>query len=436
MKSNGLWTKIVRILSTKLVQNTAIYTGAEVINKAIPFLLLPIVTRYLKPSDYGVVATFTACVGILAVFVGLGTHGAVTVSFFKLHSSEMSKYIANVLLILLISGLGTLAVLMTFRHAIAERFSITGLLLLMGVVLAASQFITSINLILWQVEQQSLFYVLYQILQTALNATLTLLLVVKFRMGWFGQITATTVAVVSFALLSLGFIWRRGYLRFEFSRSYAKDALDFSIPLLPHELSTWLRVGVDRFLLASLVGMAATGVYAVGYQVGFVIGVLSASVNRAWMPFIFSRLNGIDLAGKVKLVKAIYAYCLGILSLSVVLGLVSPWLAEILFGKAYGSASRFVIWIAVGYAFDGMYLMVVTQIYYMKRTKYLGAIMFAGGLLHVTLSYFLIKSNGAIGAAQATCVSFLVSLVMVWTLSACVYPLPWLFWRQQPATGA
>lgn len=436
MKSSGLWTKIVRILSTELVRNTAIYTSAEVLNKAIPFLLLPILTRYLTPSDYGVVATFTAFVSILAVFVGLGAHGAVTVNFFKLEAVELQKYIAGVLLILLISGAATLVLLMLVKGLIVTRLSITTLWIVVGVLLAACQFITSINLVLWQVEERSAYYVTYQIAQTAFTLILTLILVVQYRLGWFGQLTGITLATVVFAIMSFGFIWKRGYLRFEFSRPYIKDALDFSVPLIPHSLSTWLNTGVDRFLLASMVGMAATGVYAVGYQVGFVIGVLAASVNRAWMPFLFNKLKGIDQAGKIKLVKAIYLYCGGLLALSIGLGVSSPWLAGLFLGKDYSSASRLVIWIAVGYAFDGMYYMVVNQIFFMKRTKFLAAITFMGGILHVLLSYVLIRSNGIVGAGWSTAISFLVSLIMVWFLSAKVFPLPWLFWRQQAVTSA
>jgi O-antigen/teichoic acid export membrane protein len=302
-----------------------------------------------------------------------------------------------------------------------------------GVLLAFCQFITIINLILWQVEGRSTSYVAYQIAQTALSFILTLILVVQFRLGWFGQLAGITLATMLFAIMSFGFIWKRGYLRFEFSRPYIKDALDFSVPLIPHSLSTWFHTGVDRFLLASMVGMAATGLYAVGYQVGFVIGVLAASVNRAWMPFLFNKLNGIDHAGKIKLVKAIYVYCAGILALSIGLGVSSPWLVGLFLGKDYSSASRLVIWIAVGYAFDGMYYMVVNQIFFMKRTKFLAAITFIGGVLHVVLSYILIRSNGVVGAGWSTAISFLVSLIMVWFLSAKVYPLPWLFWRQQQA---
>ena len=41
------------------------------------------------------------------------------------------------------------------------------------------------------------------------------------------------------------------------------------------------------------------------------------------------------------------------------------------------------------------------------------------------LNYFLIKANGVIGAAQATTITFFVSFVLTWILSAKVYKMPW-----------
>jgi O-antigen/teichoic acid export membrane protein len=435
VNSNTLWASIVSLTKTRLVQNAAIYTGAEVLNKAIPFVLLPVLTRYLTPADYGVVATFTAFVSILAVFVGLGAHGAVTVNFFRLHKQEISKYIANVLLILLISGGATLFLLFLLRDLIVTKLSITSTWIFVGLLLAAGQFITSINLILWQLEERATAYAVYQVAQTTLNVIVTLILVVGFRLGWFGRLTGTAVATVLFAIMSLGFISWRGYVRFEFNRSYIKDALDFSVPLIPHDLSGWFRTGVDRFLLASILGMSATGLYAVGYQVGLVIGVIAAAVNLAWRAFLFRKLIHIGRAGKIKLVKTIYLYCAVILFLSVSLGVLSPLLVKRFLGTEFNSSSGFVTWISLGYAFDGMYYMVVNQIFFMKKTKWLAAMTFSSGLIHVILSYVLIKLNGSIGAAQATTFSFLVSLIMVWALSARVYPLPWLFWRQEQAVA-
>jgi O-antigen/teichoic acid export membrane protein len=46
--------------------------------------MLPILTRYLTPEDYGIISVFTVLVSILAVFTGLSIHGAINVNFFKI----------------------------------------------------------------------------------------------------------------------------------------------------------------------------------------------------------------------------------------------------------------------------------------------------------------------------------------------------------------
>ena len=82
-------------------KNTFFYVFFEVINKAMPFLLVPILTHYFTPKDMGLVAEFTATVGILTILIGLNVHGAISVSFIKLNKNELSIYNYNVILILL-----------------------------------------------------------------------------------------------------------------------------------------------------------------------------------------------------------------------------------------------------------------------------------------------------------------------------------------------
>ncbi len=57
------------IISSTLLKNTAIYTLTTIINSAIPFLLIPILTRYLNPSDYGIISVYTVIVAIVSPFI-------------------------------------------------------------------------------------------------------------------------------------------------------------------------------------------------------------------------------------------------------------------------------------------------------------------------------------------------------------------------------
>ena len=69
----GFLAQFRSLVARKLVRNTFVFSSAEVANKAIPFLLLPVITRYMGPADYGKVAIFIALMNALAVFVGLNS---------------------------------------------------------------------------------------------------------------------------------------------------------------------------------------------------------------------------------------------------------------------------------------------------------------------------------------------------------------------------
>ena len=75
-----------------LFSGAAIYLVTSLMNAAIPFMLLPILTRYLEPEEYGQIAMFQVLVNALAAVVGLNTVGAanrrfVTSHFFNLVSA-------------------------------------------------------------------------------------------------------------------------------------------------------------------------------------------------------------------------------------------------------------------------------------------------------------------------------------------------------------
>ena len=44
--------------STGLLRNSTIYLTSNILNALVPFLLLPVLTRYLTPDEYGQIAMF------------------------------------------------------------------------------------------------------------------------------------------------------------------------------------------------------------------------------------------------------------------------------------------------------------------------------------------------------------------------------------------
>ena len=413
------------IFKHKLFKNTLIYTFLSVINKAIPFFLLPIMTRYLTPTDYGIVATYSVILSAIAVFVGLNMHGAVNVNFFKLNKEELREYIGNVIIILFTSFILVFIITYFFKTPISIFIKIPKNWIPIMVIVALFTSISTVNIGLWQVEQKPLPYSLFQISRTILSISLSLIFIVLVGWGWQGRLCGVIITSVVFGLISIFIIYKRKYINITFNNNYIKDALFFGIPLIPASLGGWIITGIDRIFINSMVGVAATGIYTVGYQVGMIIGLLAESFNLAWSPFLFEKLKENNYSTKVKIVKFTYLYYICIIILALCLSFIAPYFLKIFVGKNFHSAYKYVLWIALGYAFNGMRYMIVNYIYYVKKTYISAWVPFFCAGINMILNYILIKANGAIGAAQATTITFFIYFIAQWIISARVYKMPW-----------
>ena len=92
-----------KIFKSNLFKSAGIYTIFNLIDKCIPFLLLPLITRYLLPEEYGVYVLYQALVGFLFPFVSLNTDSATLINYFKLKKTEFNVYLVNGVTIFLIN---------------------------------------------------------------------------------------------------------------------------------------------------------------------------------------------------------------------------------------------------------------------------------------------------------------------------------------------
>lgn len=415
-----------KITTNSLFQDTGIYTLTSIINAAIPFFLLPILTRYLTPEDYGRVSMFALLVSVVSPFVGLSVTGAIARQYYKREDTNIWEYVFNCILLLILNTVVVAIIFIIFAEPISRITSFPERSLWMVVVFAFSQFIIDIFLVLWQVQKKALFYGVFNNLKTLMNLALSILLVVVLGLGWQGRIYGQLGAVSMFAMIAIILLFKKKWIEISFNKQYIKHVLMFGVPLIPHALSGTILSMTDRFFITNMVGLAATGIYTVGYQIGTVIDILASSFNNAYVPWLYERLNRDEYDTKIKIVKFTYIYFFGITFLALVMGSVAPIFLNMFLGKTFNESSIYVIWVALGYAFNGMYLMVVNYIFYVQKNKLLAMVTFATAIINAVLNFFFIKAFGAIGAAQATTVVFGIKFVLVWILSAKVYKMPWI----------
>lgn len=422
---------IKKVLQHPLLKKSFIYTVADAINKAMPFLILPFLTYYLTPADYGIVSNYTIFISVLVVFVGLNLNGALSANFFKMDKQQVASYTFNLMGVTLISAVVISFGLLAGLGPVNKMISVPSFFTLAAVWVAFCQSISVINLDLWRLEEKAMQFGIYQIAQTALNILLTVLLVIVLRWGWEGRLWALIITSVFFLCVSLFILYKRGFLKPYVNKEYCVDALRFGLPLIPHTLGLWVRNGIDRIFITKFYGIAETGLYATGFQFGLLLSFLVLAFHNAWIPHLYKTLTNGGEEVKRKLVRFTYLYFVVVLVVAALFSLVSVFVIRHFLSTHYREASVYVWWAMFTQAFQGMYLMVAIYIFYAKRTTPLAITTFVVSLAQALLSYFLIKYCGTIGAAYSALIMGIVNFVSLWLVSSKTYPMPWFNFRKQ-----
>lgn len=411
----------------------AIYLSFGIINKAILFLLVPILTRYLSPDEYGAAANFLTLISLTAVFAGLNIHGVVNVNYFKLSPEKFRLSVSNAFLILSISSIAVLIVLYVMKDFLADKLGVSEQWIIAAGVIAASQFFTTINLKLWLSEEKASKHGRFEFYYALCMLGTVVIFIMLFDMGLEGRLWSIAVTAISFSILSFIILLKKQLLVFRFDWSSIKDALLFGVPLIPHTLATWAMSGLERFILTFMIGLSAAGLYSVGYQIAAIVGIVIASVNNAYLPYIMKKLNGPSESSKRYLVRNSYLAFIGFLLIAIFLSLLCIFILPYLVGEEYLASAEFIVWISLGYAFNGMYLLVAKYILYEKKMHYLSLVTVTSAIIHALSCFLFIDLFGAIGAAYSTALSYFISFILTWLLAQKVYPMPWLsFFAKNP----
>lgn len=207
-------------------------------------------------------------------------------------------------------------------------------------------------------------------------------------------------SVVPLALISL-YIILRSFIsaKPKISKTYWKYGLAISLPLIPHGLSQILLNQCDRIMIKNMVGDSEAGLYSLAYNIATLFFVLITSVDTAWTPWFYERMNQGDEAG-IRRNTAVYTIAMSVVSVLIFLG--GPFLVTVMGNADYYSSRWLIIPLIYSMFFSFLYTMPVAVEYYYKKTKLVASATIASAVLNVALNYVCIKAFGYQAAAYTT----------------------------------
>lgn len=425
-------SKLIKNTQSSFVKNFGIYTISSYVNKAIPFLLLPLMTNYMSTDDYGETTMFLALTSLIMSIIGWGIDGALLRKYYEVPKNKISNIIGNYLILLMGSSLVIYVVLLLSGNKLEKYIGVSNLYFPLAIVFSVFSIVCACVNAVHQAERKPMVYAFFTNSWTLVNALLSILFVVCLERGALGRILGITISAVVIGLIGLFLIRREVGIDFSVKKSILKEELVvFGIPLLPMNLKGTILEFTDRIFIANIISVSASGIYAVGNQFALVVDVFVRSMALALTPWIYEKLRQSNQKAKHDIVRLVYLLGGAIVLISTLWYFIAQLGLKMFINEAYWDARAYLGWLILSKAFIGMQLIMVNFIYYTKKTNMYALISFITIILNICLNYLFALHLGAIGVAQATVMVYGITLVMTMCLVYRLIPLPWFsFFRK------
>jgi O-antigen/teichoic acid export membrane protein len=420
----------------RLGKHSAIYGLGGLVSRIVAIFLLPLYTRYLSPSDYGVVETMIALTAVLSIVLALG----ITSAFFRFYFDSPDPAARRLVLrtsFWFTMGMATLGLVagVAFSPEISTWLfgstsetkvvaaSFVGLWAGMNYNQMAS---------LFRVEERSTAFVTASLANVALTIGATFLLVVGFEAGPVGVIVGNFTGTLLVYVVLLGY--RREQLGLQFDRGLLRRMNTFGLPLVPSAVFLWVINFADRFFLVKLTNTHEVGLYSVGVRIASAMVLLLTAFRAAWPAFAYS----IDDEREA---KRTYAFVLTYLVLascwvSAALALLAPWIVAWIAAPDFHGAARVVGPLSFAVVPFAAYIVVAIGVGRSRRTQFNWVVSGAAAAVNTVLNLVLIPPYGMMGAAIATVAAYLtIFLGMAWWAQR-IYPVPYQWRRVATASAA
>lgn len=382
-----------------LFKNTAIFTIGNLATRLISFFLVPLYTNILTTTEYGTVDLVVTISTIAVPLVTLNIMEAVM--RFNLDKDADKDKITRIGISVLIGGLVFGLVIIPICH-LFNRISEVAEFVYFYVVCSATCQIFLADLRGKEMLKQ---YSIGNVINTLLIAVFNLIFLVGLNWGIKGYLLAYIVAygITSVYAIVIG----RGYRAISAKLDYKimKEMIKYSIVLIPNSFMWWIMNSSDHIMVTAMIGVAANGMYAISYKLPSLISTFTGIFTQAWT---YSAIRESGAEDEISYNNQVFS---NVISITMLIGMliiiISKPFLYFYVERSYFDAWKYVPPLTIGFVFMTLGSFVGSSYVVHKDTK---GILFSGvmgAFVNVILNGILISRIGILGAAIATCVSYI-----------------------------
>ena len=412
---------------SKLRRNTIIYSFGSALPRVGTFLLLPILTRYLTPTEYGTVSAMLIVGTIATILFTFAIDRSIWRLYHDYSVGDRKALLGTLMMAIAVTATLGLSLALLGRDLLQLVFPSIPFVPFYVYALLAAYFgaFSVIPKISLKIEGKAATFVTLAGFEFLLTNALVLWFVIHGG-GAAGMLKGQMYGALVCGIGYLGIATRVARPTFRLDMLVA--SIKFSAPLIPSLLFAWILNVSDRVFLGRYRSLAEVGTYSLGYKVGSASTTLTGAFYQAYNPIFYKLANSEDQS---RARAAIARYNSAFLAVSAAIGFsiafAAPEAVVLLFPAAYQGVVGVIQIVAFGYIVSQAQGLLELQIYQSKRTVGLMWVYALGAATNIALNVVLVPLYGSYAAAWTTTAAFVVMFAAdYWLARRCYFvPFPW-----------
>lgn len=382
------------------------YFIGNIFNKGIAFLTVPIFTRILSTSDYGIVTTYNSWIGILSMVVGFTLHMSIRMATID-YKDQLDDFMSSIILFVTLTSLGIIVVVTSGIKLFHLDANIVLLVIciLQAYASAIIEDYSNYLMMKYEYRTRTALMILPNLISIILSVGM-----IKFVLRtdlYMGRIIPTAVVTFLFGVIAVFRILKKGKLRI--NKIYIKYAMTISAPLILHGMALNVLSQSDRIMITFLADSAQTGIYSLIYNFSMIATVITTTLEGIWVPWFIIKLKN-DSRNEIKVVAKDYINLMTYAM--VVLILIAPEVVKILANESYWEGISIIPPVVLANFVIFSYSLYVNVEHFYKKTPYITFNTIIAAISNIILNIIFIPQFGYVAAAYTTLVSYLISFVL------------------------
>ena len=387
----------------QLMKNTIIIAIGKLSTQIISYLLLPLYTSQLDPSEYGNYDFICTLSIFLCPIITLLMEESMFRYLIDADSKVQRKKIITQTIIYTFFG----TVLFTIIAALIMGFGTdyTPMYITAIITFVISNILIGLSNALSRGLGKIKLYSVSNFILGISTIILNIVFILSLNAGAEGLLWANTIANAFTAIVILGILKLPKYIG-KIDKPLMKDMIKYSIPLVPNSIS-WSIINMsDRIILTQMVSSAANGIYAMANKFPNIINVLYGYFYTAWKE---SAAKIVKEDNKNQYYNSIYHDAKRFLyAVTICLIAVMPFAFPIFINEAYNEAYVYIpiVMIATYYSNLSSFYGGIFSAY--KDTKIMGTTTIVAAVINLVIDLLLVNTLKIYAACFSTLIANLI----------------------------